>query len=719
MPKTQPTLYDSLRIITPYLKPSAVPPRQLSAIKNLARKLPAIHCAGFECRLGVKKTEQVDFQQRILARNHEPHQLQDYISYAGLTVRSDWKRISQFCDELTNPASQIHRRISEFWLEFDLKRIPQEVPTPSVFFSLNPPPSTKKVHDSLLTVIKYILKLLLGMTLSPRLESNLLSCRKACQNGERISDIGTMLSRRPDIIRINIGGISPDRFVPFLNDIGWRHRTIADIEMYFQCLFQLVDRVSVCLDVGDRIYPQIGLEGFLDQQPDKEHRWFELFDMLVAKKLCTSTMRDALLFWPGYVDPVQSRLPWPNDLMIKSFLNKPDKFIVIGRRLSHVKLVFPPAGSMEAKGYFGFGPLWLEPAQLQLMELKHVPDRSIPNQHRGLHVDRIDINSITEAIEKGTSFLLKAQNPGGSWKDFESLEKGSDEWVTAYTGAALATISFRPAQKAARQAWAFIAGCRGSTAGWGYNGEQPVDMDSTAWGLRLAYKAGQMNSIQARAAESLIRRHIQPNGRLSCYTADAFPQKRFYLNPSVKGWCSIHTCVTAAAAVQAFGEQPRNYLRFSQKKDGSWKGYWWEDDEYPTSLAVSALAGSGMNKDRQRLKRAAGWALRRFSRSGAVFSKTHGTDSAFATACALQILLSADFRPLADDFILHSVAWLLSHQRTDGSWPPSAWMRIPPANIVKPRKNTKRIFAVLDQNRIFTTTTVLGALEESRHHLKP
>lgn len=713
MSHRQHSLYDSLQIILPYLKPEVVSPLQRAAIGRLARKLPAIHCAGFECRLA-EHAEQVDFQQRILARNGEPHRLGAYLSSPDLSDRSDWEGIRRFCSDLTNPKSAVHNRISEFWLEFDLKQKPLQVPTPSVFFSLKPAPRSEKNRQRQLTVIQYVLKQLLGDALSPLIESALVRCQDACQNSARISDIGTMLSRRPDIIRINIGGILPEQLGVFLRSIGRQNRIGSDAKISFQRLFRLVDRVSVCLDAGARIYPQIGLEGFLDRQPNEESRWFELFDLLVAQKLCTPSKRDALLSWPGYCVPCDCQLPWPKDLLVESLLNRPDRFTVIGRRLSHVKLILSPDSPPEAKGYFGFGPLWLESSPLQA---KPSPVRTATIQHGGPRIDSADINTLGAGIERAILFLLQARNSTGGWKDFESLEGGSDEWVTAYVGAALAAISYKPAQLAAREAWTYINACRGSLAGWGYNSAQPVDMDSTAWGLRLAYQVGQMHSTRARAAEKLIRRRIRPGGGLSCYIADAYPSKQFYSNPSMKGWCGIHTCVTAAAAVEGFGKKPRNHLRLSQKKDGSWKGYWWEDDEYPTALAVRALADYGIKEDRSRLEKAAGWALRQFGRRGVVFSKARGADSTFATAGALHILTAADIRPIPHDLISQSALWLLSHQRTDGSWPASAWLRIPPAHIIRPRKNTKGMFAVLDQKRIFTTATVLSALEAVRCRL--
>ncbi len=61
-----------------------------------------------------------------------------------------------------------------------------------------------------------------------------------------------------------------------------------------------------------------------------------------------------------------------------------------------------------------------------------------------------------------------------------------------------------------------------------------------------------------------------------------------------------------------------------------------------------------------------------------------------------------------------ALAWLLRSQRTDGSWSPSAQVRIPPHEVEDPDLDPKANVVAFDMNRTFTTATVLSALVLAR-----
>ncbi len=77
-------------------------------------------------------------------------------------------------------------------------------------------------------------------------------------------------------------------------------------------------------------------------------------------------------------------------------------------------------------------------------------------------------------------FLLEGRTQTGWWRDFPGLDGGSDEWVTAFTAAALATLPEDEARCAARNAWALLRERHTADGGWGYHPGMPVDADSTA-----------------------------------------------------------------------------------------------------------------------------------------------------------------------------------------------------------------------------------------------
>jgi squalene cyclase len=181
------------------------------------------------------------------------------------------------------------------------------------------------------------------------------------------------------------------------------------------------------------------------------------------------------------------------------------------------------------------------------------------------------------------------------------------------------------------------------------------------------------------------------------------------------GLFAPHLCVTAAAAlVPGFRHTVSRFLREHQHADGRWVGYWWCDDEYPTGIAALALGGSDDAGARGAARRGADWASTRIRGDGAVISGFSGEPSAFCAASAALAILGADASGHAgrdaDGAAARAVRWLLEAQRADGSWEPSALMRIPPADATVASDDAFGAFVGADTAAIFTTATALRTL---------
>ena len=124
-------------------------------------------------------------------------------------------------------------------------------------------------------------------------------------------------------------------------------------------MLALCDRLTVCLDVGNKIYSQIGLECILLKQPQDESRWAIFLNYLLERELCSPEKRDALLNWPSQTNPINAKVPWPRHLIAASLLQPPERFTVFDRRLSHIKVVWRSPGLLEAKAYLWFQHQWL------------------------------------------------------------------------------------------------------------------------------------------------------------------------------------------------------------------------------------------------------------------------------------------------------------------------------------------------------------------------
>ena len=317
----------------------------------------------------------------------------------------------------------------------------------------------------------------------------------------------------------------------------------------------------------------------------------------------------------------------------------------------------------------------------------------------------------SDAVTRAVNFLLGARDRDGWWRDFDTLAGSSDEWVSAYVACALARSSLASGARAAEDMWSRIMRRRWWSPGWGFNRKVPPDSDTTLWVITLGQILGRANSLRTRRAIHWLEQQIQSNGGVATYGA-ALPIRIYTrLSPEVsfEGWCSSHVCVSALAASTDIPARRRilEYVREHQQDDGSWPSYWWCDSEYSTALAVTALYRSRDSGDATRIERAVTWAIER--QSSAV------QDSPFASAYRLQILSAPGFH--AEGAARGCITTLLELQNSDGSWPASSRLRIPPPGVVHPDGYSSWCETarggggiILDRGRNFTTATVLSAL---------
>jgi hypothetical protein len=338
---------------------------------------------------------------------------------------------------------------------------------------------------------------------------------------------------------------------------------------------------------------------------------------------------------------------------------------------------------------------------------------------------------IRDAINNATDFLRTARSPDGFWRDFWTPAGISDAWVTGYVGATLAVSPLQKGSAAAQEAWSLLECDRFIDEGWGYGPGVPVDSDSTAWILLLAERAGRGNDERVQRARGLLKRHITGGGISTYAQTQADALHRFLSLPAevdLSAWFLPHTCVTAAVAgLSELRAELTDYLLDAQQDDGSWTCYWWFEPAYATALAAKALAAENGPRASKAVERAVAWAQ---SRTHAL----HEKPTPFELAWLLRILLlDANYSAEAHQCL----NLLLSLQDQNGAWRGSARLRIPrpdephpdrierwtrwfgttsaPKDTEDTLRRTFTIFSI-DQQGIFTTATVLAALQEAEEH---
>lgn len=351
-----------------------------------------------------------------------------------------------------------------------------------------------------------------------------------------------------------------------------------------------------------------------------------------------------------------------------------------------------------------------------------------------------DAADLTATVRSAQAFLLNAQQPDGSWRDFLLPAGNSNVWVTAFVGSVLASLGVAEARNAALDGWRFLEKIKTEAGGWSYNPSVPGDADSTLWGLYLAETLGVENSDSFRQASGFLERHLRDDGGLATYESAAPVRRYIGLPPFVSfdGWTQSHVCVTAACAnLGAHRELLQPYLLQKQTDEGKWIAYWWFDDEYATAEAVAALVGKGRTaascsaEIAGRVERAVAWASKRIEILTAVAADT--ASPAFALAHALRVLARAAQPAEVRDAIRVATERLAEWQKPDGSWPASARLRVPRPDAVAPNgggrwtmwagmppvapslesvmQHTFSIYSP-DHYGVYTTATVLRALHE-------
>ncbi len=319
--------------------------------------------------------------------------------------------------------------------------------------------------------------------------------------------------------------------------------------------------------------------------------------------------------------------------------------------------------------------------------------------------------AIGNAVDRGIAYLLARRNARGWWNDFQTLAGPGTEWVSAFVAFALASTNRAAALAAAHATWSRLHWRRWWSAGWGYNRAVPSDADSTIWALRLA---AAVDAPSNGRALRFLARHVTSKGALATY-ASAGPIRAFtrLAGTSFAGWCGPHACVSAAGA--SLPELPHRqrvlaWLRGAQHSNGHWTSYWWTTPHYATALAAEALADASGPGDADRVSLAVQWVADDLLRRAKVMTP-------FEQAFALRTLLLGTQESAELSRILGDLA---RTQRADGSWSPSARLRIPPPDVIDPDGYTGWVEGALgggsiqvDHEGCFTTAAVLLALRRA------
>lgn len=358
MTKATGALSEYIRLIQAHLPIALIDEAQWSKILAISDIIPSAVTTffGFECRLGVADAK-ADFLfcadateagRRVLAANSYgidlPQKLLDH---------PVWQNLHRFSTNWESEASVLHKQVRNVWLEFDTATFSSDsIPVPSCFFGPEPMFATPALHHKHphAAIWEVALPLLLGRQLPQPIEQSLLRCLENLPENAYIFQIGLMLARKCDTVRLCIRNIAPDAIIDYLMGLNWCGN-LQTLQALLKNVAAVTDRIDLDIDVSDRIHPKIGLECYLLKQPKFDDRWNTFLNALVLQGHCLLQKRQALLEYPGYIRQRMASTFWPSDIRKLGGLLGPSYEWVIFKGLHHIKLVYQDAQVKEAKAY--------------------------------------------------------------------------------------------------------------------------------------------------------------------------------------------------------------------------------------------------------------------------------------------------------------------------------------------------------------------------------
>jgi hypothetical protein len=208
-------------------------------------------------------------------------------------------------------------------------------------------------------VLEPAIRLLRGRVLPPAAARTVAGCVGALPAGAHVFQVGLMLARPVDAVRLCVRDLEVSELPGYLADVGWPG-TWDEARTALAPFAALATRTALHLDVGSEVYPRIGLECYLEA-PDGSD-WSPtataFLDGLAGAGLCVPSKRDGLLAWPGEQRVPADGVALPPSVASRARLLGRAAFTMYCREMNHVKLNFTPGRPLEAKAYVGVVLRW-------------------------------------------------------------------------------------------------------------------------------------------------------------------------------------------------------------------------------------------------------------------------------------------------------------------------------------------------------------------------
>ena len=376
---------DYLAVMAQRIPSALISPEAFARIGKLGSLFPGQTTTffGFESRLGQPEAA-ADF---LLCFSPEPDEGRALLAgqIAGFAPYSSpkpaWQQLQAFAREWAAIGSELHDRVENVWLEFDLADALPEDALPNVFFGCHDRVRSAAADADIRWVAGRALPLLQAGAFSAETGRRVEAVIRAMPEGAFVFQIGAMLARPSRAVRLCIRGISGRQIPEYLQAIGWPGSTGKLAELFSE-IAPLADRIDLDIDLDDNgVQPKLGLEWYVHSHLRIDPRWDVFLRWLVERGLSTPEKGRALYDYPGAQHERSKGIEWPPALRAQSAQAGATMVSTIVRSVHHIKVVYHPEAGLEAKAYLAVTHRLLDTAPflsgeqaLPQLRLATVPD---------------------------------------------------------------------------------------------------------------------------------------------------------------------------------------------------------------------------------------------------------------------------------------------------------------------------------------------------------
>lgn len=338
----------------PYLPSNLVSRASLEKIEALSAALPISSNFGFECRMGSELAD-ADFLVAVIpsdgSRAAWANQNSSSCFATELRMSGAWSMVLDLL-EGWHRGDRSLEPIHDTWLEFDIDPNAPGLPEPSFFFGFDD--TLTQNHPEL---AESLVNRLLGSQLGGSAQERLRSCFAALPPRAVIFQVGVMLPRKTDEVRLCLRGLEPAEIPTYLRQVGWPG-SCDELRGFLAEISPLTDAVGLDLSVGDAVMPQIGFEFEIKSGASGKRKLNLFLRTLVDLGLCLEAKGDAILGWLGYSTEHSDRTRWPAHLLKASEAFGGDVASTFVRTLNHIKIGYQEGRPTSAKAYLGVRHFW-------------------------------------------------------------------------------------------------------------------------------------------------------------------------------------------------------------------------------------------------------------------------------------------------------------------------------------------------------------------------